>query len=103
VIPVYSSEDTILFPLAGRLSKNNGAMISILDYYNQIEYNEEMKQALKKLSDANPGRIETYVSDEISGLLAKGPDLLLVTPEGWQKIIHDKRLPHLPPSLIIRP
>jgi Kef-type K+ transport system membrane component KefB/nucleotide-binding universal stress UspA family protein len=103
VIPVYSSEDTVLFSLAGKLSTNCGAMISILDYYNQIEYNDEMKQSLKKLSDANPGRIETYVSDEISGLLAKGPDLLLVTPEGWHKIVHDKRIPNLPPSLIIRP
>jgi nucleotide-binding universal stress UspA family protein len=103
VLPVYSSEDTEIFSLAGRLSLNSRAIIKVLDYYNQIEYNDEMKEALKKLSDRNPGRIETYVSDEIPGVLSRETDLLLVTPEGWHKIIHEKRLSHLPPTLIIRP
>jgi Kef-type K+ transport system membrane component KefB len=102
IVPVYSAEDTLIFPFAGRLSSNCRAMIKILDYYNQIEYNDEMKESLKKLSDQNPGRIETYVSDEIPGVLSKEPDLLLVSLEGWQKIVHDKRISYLPPALIIK-
>jgi Kef-type K+ transport system membrane component KefB len=103
ILPVYSVEDTEIFALAGRLSSNSGAIIKILDYYNQIDYNEEMKESLKLLSDRNPGRVEKYVSDEISGVLSREPDLLIVTPEGWHKVVHNKRISYLPPSLIIRP
>jgi Kef-type K+ transport system membrane component KefB len=102
MVPVYSLEDTEIFSLAGRLSFNSRAFIKIIDFYNQIEYNQELKESLKSLTDLNPGRIEVYTSDEISDVLTKETDLLLVTYEGWHKIIHDKRLTHLPPALIIR-
>jgi Kef-type K+ transport system membrane component KefB len=102
VLPVYSHEDIQIFLLAGRLSFNCRATIQILDFYNQIEYNEEMKESLNILTDLNPGRVEIYVSDEIQSVFMREPDLLLVTPEGWHKIIQDKRLSHLPSTLIVR-
>jgi hypothetical protein len=103
IIPVYTSEDAFIFSHAGRLAVNNGSKISILDFYNQIEYNEEMKNAVLELKNLNPGCVEIILSDRVYETVSKEHDLLLVSLEGWNKFVHDRHITKLPSALIIKP
>jgi hypothetical protein len=102
IVPVYSPDDLFIFPYATKLVVNNHSIIKILDFYNQIEFNDEMNSTFKKLKDQNPGNVELITSENISETMAYDYNLLLVSIDGWQKFIHDKRVEVMPSALIIR-
>ncbi|MGD0583586.1 MAG: cation:proton antiporter [Bacteroidales bacterium] len=103
IVPVYSAEDVFIFYHASRLGLNNGSRINILDFYNQIEYNEEMKRSLEDLKSACPESVETILPERIYETLSSEYDLLLVSLDGWQKFVHDKHISYMPSALIIKP
>ncbi len=103
IIPVYTSEDIFIFPHAGRLAMNHGSIINVLDFYNQIEYNEEMKNALLDLKEKSPESVEIILSDNIYESISSENDLLLVSLEGWNRYVHDKHVLKMPSALIIKP
>lgn len=103
IIPVYTAEDVFIFSYAAKLAINNMSKIKILDFYNQIEYNEEMSRMLHDLKSQNPDNIETVFSENIYETISDEPDLLLISAEGWHKFVHDKKILRIPPALIIKP
>jgi Kef-type K+ transport system membrane component KefB len=103
LLPVYTAEDAFLFSDAGRLAANSGSRITILDYYSQIAFNDEMNRALNTLREVSPGSISVILSDQVPDALSGRHDLLLVSLDGWNKFVHDKRVKRLPSALIIRP
>lgn len=103
IVPIYNSDDSFIFSHAGRLAVNNDSKIKVLDIFNQIEYNEDLKNSLQAIIDQSPGKIELVLHERIGDELSSNHDLLLVSMEGWHKILHDKRMISMPSSLIIRP
>jgi hypothetical protein len=103
IVPIYNSEDSFIFAHAGRLAANNDSKIKVLDIFNQIEYNEDLKNALQSIIDQSPENIELVLHEKIGDELSSNHDLMLVSMEGWHKILHDKRMISMPSSLIIRP
>jgi hypothetical protein len=103
IVPIYSPDDAFLLPYAGRLILNNDSKIKILDVFNQIEYTEDLKNASLELIKNSNGNTELVVQSGITEVLSASYDLLMVSYEGWNKILHDKRLSSIPSSIIIRP
>jgi Kef-type K+ transport system membrane component KefB len=103
IVPVFSSEDAFLFTHAGRLILNNGSRVKILDIFNQIAYSEELKNTSQELFKNGNGNIEIIFPAKVSDVLSSKHDLMIVSYEGWHKVLHDKRFSSIPSCLIIRP
>jgi hypothetical protein len=102
-VPIYNSDDSFIFSHAGRLAANNDSKIKVLDIFNQIKYNEDLKNSLQSIIDQNPGNIELVQHKNIGEELSSDHDLLLVSMDGWHKILNEKRMTGMPSALIIRP
>jgi hypothetical protein len=103
IAPVYSSDDIFILSYAGRLISNCGAKASVLDVYDQINHNEEMKTVFQELKIQHQEKIELISSEGLSGIVAKEHDLLLISLDGWHKYARDRRISHIPSALIIKP
>jgi Kef-type K+ transport system membrane component KefB len=102
-VPVYSGEDSFVMVHAGRLIQNSGARIFILDVYDQVAFNDDIKKAITELKTCGPDNTELIPSDNISEFLSKPYDLLLISLDGWQKFHHDRRISSIPSTLVIKP
>lgn len=102
LLPVYSSEDTYLMSHATRLAENNDSVILVLDFYSQIEFNEDMKKALNELRNTGGQKVEVILSESIYSLFPGEYDLLLASPEGWHRFIHDRKTGQIPSVLVIK-
>jgi Kef-type K+ transport system membrane component KefB len=103
IAPIYSSDDIFILSHAGRLISNCEAKASILDVYDQINHDEEMKIVFQNLKIQHPENIELVSSADLSGIVAEEHDMLLISLDGWHKFAHDRRVSFIPPTLIIKP
>jgi Kef-type K+ transport system membrane component KefB len=103
IVPLYSSDDIFILSYAEMLISNTGVKVYILDVYDQIYHTEEMELAFQVIKTQHLGKIELVTSADLSGIAAKEHDLLLISLDGWHKYAHDRRISHIPPTLIIKP
>jgi Kef-type K+ transport system membrane component KefB/nucleotide-binding universal stress UspA family protein len=103
VAPIYSADDSVVLKHAARLSQNSGAKIYVLDVYDQIRYSEELNGFFTELKSSDPDNIELVLSENISEIISKPHDLLLISLDGWHKYHRDRRVSYIPSALVIKP
>jgi Kef-type K+ transport system membrane component KefB len=103
VVPVYSADDSFLLSHAGKLAANCNARTYILDFYDQINRNDELQRAFFEIKSQIPSMIELVPSENIGGVVAQEYDLLLISLDGWYKYHHDRRITSIPSAFVIKP
>lgn len=103
ISPVYSSDDIFILSHTGMLIANCNSKAYILDVYDQINFNEEMKMVFQNLKTQYPDNIELISSANPSPTDLTDKDLLLISLDGWYKFVQDKGILNIPSTLIIKP
>ena len=103
IVPIYSGEDIFILTHAERVLFNSEAKACILDRYNLISQNDELKYVYDSMRAIFNDKIEYVSSLKSNGNRHLEYDLLLLSLDGWHKFTHENKSGQLPTTLIIKP
>jgi len=102
-IPLLHKDDGFLLNFAQKLLNSEGSNLCILDSLHIIEKNPELKDSLQIIDNNLNSKIQFIKSNELKNDFWEQRNLMLVSIEGWKKIVETKEnwLTAIPATLIM--
>lgn len=102
-IPIFSKNDFYLLDYAKRLIHNNGSQIIILDTYEHIKNDTEIKELIRSIEQVAPNHISLQKEKKIEKEFLESQDLMIVSSDSWKNLINTKSfwLSDIPSTLVI--
>ncbi len=91
-IPVLAEKDPSLLKLAQKLIFNSDAYICIADPDRALASCAELNEFISNIELFTPGRIRHLEDSDITADFLKEQDLMLVSVNGWKKLLEMKTL-----------
>lgn len=88
LVPFYAESDSFMVEYIQRLIKNSETQVTVIDPESTLNHQVDIKESLRAIEQQAPNHIALNGVNRLDEASFAGFDLLMVSTEGWKKMIN---------------